>query len=70
MKKAQDDGGAALELIPCLKLYNCITAIIGGNLTQGAFVSIRRQVPLRPVASPRGRLPILAIVFVLHDVKR
>ena len=31
-KKARDDGGAALELIPCLKLYNCITAMSSGNL--------------------------------------
>ena len=31
-KKAQDDGGAALELIRGWKLYNCTTMMSDGNL--------------------------------------
>jgi hypothetical protein len=30
-----------LELIPCLKLYNCITEMTAGNLGRKAFVDTR-----------------------------
>jgi hypothetical protein len=30
-----------LELIPCLKLYNCITEMTAGNLARKAFVNTR-----------------------------
>jgi hypothetical protein len=47
-----------LELIPCLKLYNCITEMTGGNLAREAFVNTRpsltrfgnRKVPTAAIA--------------------
>ena len=47
-----------MELIPCLKLYNCITEMTGGNLAREAFVNTRpsltrfgnRKVPTAAIA--------------------
>ena len=47
-----------MEIIPCLKLYNCITEMTAGNLAREAFVNTRpsltrfgiRKVPTAAIA--------------------